>query len=77
MEELRRSVTNKTQIKCFDKDCSKMYEYKKINGTQSVVMYNKDMEVISVDNRKTKPKPKNDAKNELNQNNNSNSYSYR
>ncbi len=79
MEELRRSVANKTQIKCFDKDCSKLYEYKKINGTQSVVTYNKDMEIISIDNRKTKPKPKNDAKNALNQNNNNdlNNYTYR
>lgn len=29
-----------------DKDCNKMYEYKKVNGTQTIVMYNKDMEVI-------------------------------
>lgn len=46
-----------------DEDCNKMYEYKKVNGTQMVVMYNKDMEVID-----SRPGTSNKAKKNTNSN---------
>ncbi|CAL8075232.1 unnamed protein product [Orchesella dallaii] len=58
MDDLRRMMAKKNQYKCLDANCTRMYEYKKVNGSQAVVLYNKDMEVLSVDTRKSKPKPK-------------------
>ncbi|CAL8084849.1 unnamed protein product [Orchesella dallaii] len=54
MEEVRSAMQRKTRIKCLNTNCTRMYEYKKVNGTNAVILYNENMEVLSVESKKTK-----------------------
>jgi len=56
MDEMKRAMRKKNQFKCLNTNCTKLYEYKKVNGTNAVVLYNKDLELISVETRQKGPK---------------------
>ncbi|CAL8084811.1 unnamed protein product [Orchesella dallaii] len=53
MEEVRSAMRRKTRIKCLNTNCTRMYEYKKVNGTNAVVLYNENMEVLLVESKKS------------------------